>query len=84
MVGCPFGLLLSWLVINYFNRHGMDLSHFGDEMMKSFGFTNVIYPEFPVDQVMEILVIVVATAILSSLFPAIKALRLQPVEALRK
>jgi ABC-type antimicrobial peptide transport system permease subunit len=30
------------------------------------------------------LLIVVITAVLSSLFPAIKALRLQPVEALRK
>jgi putative ABC transport system permease protein len=84
LAGCPFGLLFSWITINYFSRKGMDLSIFGKDMMASFGFTNVIYPEFPFDKVLEILMIVVTTAILSSLFPAIKALRLRPVEALRK
>lgn len=84
LAGSPFGLLFAWIVITYFNRKGMDLSGMGEEMMSSFGFTNVIYPEFPFDKVMEMLLIVLATAILSSLFPAIKALRLRPVEALRK
>jgi ABC-type lipoprotein release transport system permease subunit len=84
LAGCPFGLFGSWLVINYFNRNGMDLSFFGEEMMSSFGFTNIIFPEFPYEHVTGILLIVVATAILSSLFPALKALRLSPVEALRK
>lgn len=84
VAGCPFGLLLSWFTINYFNRTGMDLSFFGDEMMSSFGFTSFIYPEFPFDKIIGMLLIVVITALLSSLFPAIKALRLRPVEALRK
>lgn len=84
VAGCPVGLIGSWLVIDYFNRKGMDLSFFGEEMMSSFGFTNIIFPEFPYEQVVVILLIVVATAILSSLFPALKALRLSPVEALRK
>ncbi len=84
LAGSPFGLLFAWMVITYFNRKGMDLSVMGEEMMSSFGFTNVIYPEFPFDKVPEMLLIVVTTAILSSLFPAIKALRLRPVEALRK
>ena len=84
LAGSPFGLLFAWIAITYFNRKGMDLSGMGEEMMSSYGFTNVIYPEFPFDKVMEMLMIVLATAILSSLFPAIKALRLRPVEALRK
>lgn len=84
IAGCPFGLTGSWLVIDYFKRNGLDLSFFGDEMMSSFGFTNIIFPEFPYEHVVGILLIVVATAILSSLFPALKALRLSPVEALRK
>ena len=62
----------------------MDLSIFGDEMMSSFGFTKFVYPEFPFDKVTGMLLIVIVTAMLSSLLPAIKALRLRPVEALRK
>lgn len=84
LVGCPFGLMFSWFAIDYFNRKGMDLSIFGDEMMSSFGFTKIVYPEFPFDKLAGMLFIVVATALLSSLLPAIKALRLSPVEALRK
>jgi len=84
LAGCPFGLIGTWLAVNYFNRNGMDLSFFGEEMMSSFGFTNIIYPEFPYEHVTGILLIVVATALVSSLFPAIKALQLNPVEALRK
>jgi len=82
--GCPFGLLISWLLIDYFNHKGIDLSVFGDEMMSSFGFSKYVYPEFPFDKVIGMLLIVVATALLSSLLPAIKALRLSPVDALRK
>lgn len=84
LAGCPFGLVLSWFAIDHFNRHGMNLSIFGDEMMSSFGFSPLVYPEFPYDKVIGMLFIVVVTALLSSLLPAIKALRLRPVEALRK
>ena len=84
VAGCPFGVGLSWVAITYFNRSGMDLSFFGDEMMSKFGFSSFIYPEFPLDKITGMLLIVMMTALLSSLFPAIKALRLRPVEALRK
>jgi len=73
LAGCPFGLVLSWFAIDHFNRNGMNLSIFGDEMMSSFGFSTFVYPEFPFDKVIGMLFIVVATALLSSLLPAIKA-----------
>jgi len=84
LAGTPIGVLIGWLATNYFNRNGLDLSGMGKEMMSSFGFSNIIYPEFPADKILGVMLIVFATAILSCLFPAIKALRLQPVEALRR
>lgn len=84
LAGCPFGLVFSWFTINYFSRTGIDLTVFGDEMMSSFGFTSFVYPEFPMNKVAGMLIIVVTIAILSSLFPAFKSMRLSPVEALRK
>jgi putative ABC transport system permease protein len=54
------------------------------EMMSSFGFGTMIYPEFPTEKLSGILLIVIGTALISCLFPAIKALKLQPVEALRR
>ena len=68
----------------YYNIHGLNLSGMGREMMSSFGFNAMIYPEFPADKLIGVLLIVIATALVSCLFPAIKALKMQPVEALRR
>ena len=84
LCGTPIGLATSWLAINYFNKNGLDLSGMGKELMSSFGYSTIIYPEFPSDKIIIVLLIVIITAVVSCLFPALKALRLQPVEALRR
>ena len=84
LVGTPVGLFIGWLATSYYNKHGLDLSGMGRDMMSSFGFSTMVYPEFPADKLAGILIIVTGTAILSCLFPAIKALRLRPVDALRR
>jgi ABC-type lipoprotein release transport system permease subunit len=81
--GTPIGIFSSWTVISYFNQKGINLSGMGNEMMKSFGFGSMIYPEFPTDKILNVFLIVFFTALISCLFPALKVLRLQPVEALR-
>ncbi len=82
--GVPVGILSAWGAIQYFQKNGLDLSSDSEEMMRSFGFSTMIYPEFPAEQLAGVLFIVVGTALVSCLFPAIKALRLKPVEALRR
>lgn len=84
LAGFPIGLLLSWLTIAFFNRHGIDMSAFRGELMKSYGFSQVTYPEFPIEQLPDVIFIVLFTALFSGIFPALKALRLKPVDALRK
>lgn len=84
LAGFPFGLFFSWTTIAYFNRVGINLSAFREELMKSFGFSQIIYPEFPSEQLTKVVLIVVSTALISGLFPALKALSLKPVDALRK
>ncbi|MDP4147939.1 MAG: FtsX-like permease family protein [Bacteroidota bacterium] len=84
LAGTPAGLLLAWGTTLYISKHGIDTASYAGEVMGSFGYSSVIYPEFPADQLIAVMGIVAATAILSAIFPAVKALRLQPVEALRK
>jgi ABC-type lipoprotein release transport system permease subunit len=82
--GTPFGIFLSWMLINYYSLHGLDFSGYGKEMMSSFGFKTMVYPVFPWAQLTTIIAMVFITAMLSSLLPALKAIRLQPVAAMRK
>jgi len=82
--GTPIGIFLAWGIISYFNKRGLDLSGMGREMMSSFGFNTLVYPEFPGEKLLGILLIVVSTAIISCLFPAARALKLKPAHALRR
>lgn len=84
LAGTPVGIFIGWATTAYFNKHGLDLAGMGREMMSSFGFGTMIYPEFPTEKLSGVLLIVIGTALISCLFPAIKALKLQPVEALRR
>ncbi|WP_276370222.1 FtsX-like permease family protein [Chryseolinea sp. H1M3-3] len=84
IAGAPIGLLISWLVIQYFGKVGIDISSFAGEAMSSFGYSSIVYPEFPASRMLGIIIIVVGTALVSSLFPSIKALKLQPADALRQ
>lgn len=84
MVGIPVAILVGWLVVDYFHRKGLDLSGMGEEMMKSFGFENLIYPGFPVEKLPAIILLVFISALLASVFPAVKSLRIDPARALQK
>lgn len=83
MVGCPAGILPGVLTVVYFNRSGIDLSTFM-EALSSFGWDFMVYPSLEAGQVLTIIGLVVLTALLSSLFPARRALMLKPSEAIRK
>ena len=84
IAGTPIGLLATYLITGHYQKHGLDLSGMGKDMMASFGFDTTIYPSFPWEKLIIILILVVGTALLSCLLPALKALRLKPVEALRR
>jgi ABC-type lipoprotein release transport system permease subunit len=84
IAGTPVGLLAAYLITGHYQKHGLDLSGMGKDMMASFGFDTTIYPSFPWEKLIIILILVVGTALLSCLLPALKALRLKPVEALRR
>ena len=83
LAGCPFGLLLSMVTVYYTGKYGLDLSAF-KESLSSFGFSTLIYPRLEWNHYVTMMGMVAATALLSSLFPARKALSLKPAEAIRK
>ncbi|MFN7116166.1 MAG: ABC transporter permease [Saprospiraceae bacterium] len=83
VVAAPFGLLLGSLTIAYFNKNGLNLSAYS-ETLQMYGMSNVIYFSVNPDIYWQVPLSVAFTAVLASLYPAWKAIRLQPVEAIRK
>jgi ABC-type lipoprotein release transport system permease subunit len=84
LVGVPVGMAVSWLGLDYSSKAGIDISSISGAAMSGFGFESIIYPRFPKAQVGSVVTIVFVTALLSSVFPSLKAMRLQPADALRQ
>lgn len=84
MVGCPPGLLIAWATITYFSRHGIDISSFAGNAMANFGFGTVMYPSLPTSIYIQIILMVAVCALLSAIFPAMKAIRLNPAETMKR
>jgi ABC-type lipoprotein release transport system permease subunit len=83
LVGCPVGLAIAWITVEWLGKTGMDLSSIAGNVMKGFGYAAVIYPILPLEKFGQIILLTAGTALLASVFPAWKALRLRPAEAIR-
>lgn len=81
--GVPVGILFTHITVEYFHKYGIDLSIFSEGMAR-FGFSNIIHTELEPSNYLPVSVMTVGAAILSSLYPAYKALKLKPAVAIQK
>jgi putative ABC transport system permease protein len=83
IIGSPTGLLVGWLTVTVLGKTGINISMFS-EGLASFGFSSMIYPALDQEKYVIIVTMCLITAILSAIYPAYKALQLNPSEAIRK
>lgn len=83
LAGAPLGLLLGGLTIHYFKVKGLDLSAFAKSLNQYGMGTDIRFDADP-GVYWQTAIMLVVTAFLASLYPAWKAIRLKPVEAIRK
>jgi len=82
LVGAVVGMLAGWLIVEVLGKSGIHFSTWG-EGFEAIGFAATVYPVITPSFFIIITVMVIFTAIISSVWPARKALKLIPVEALR-
>ena len=73
-------LLISWAFVTHFGAIGIDLGGAYDD----YGFSSIVYPYLDSASYIEVTYMVVIMAVGAAIYPAIKALKLKPVEAIRK
>jgi ABC-type lipoprotein release transport system permease subunit len=82
LVGAFLGITLAFTSIAYLSKHGLNLSIWS-EGLEAIGYDPIVYFQLDTSYLVQVVVMVVVTGILASILPAIKALKLNPADALR-
>ncbi len=83
IIASPVGLIISYLTISYYRSVGVDLTNYSDAL-ESFGYASILYPFVAQETYMIVTIGVIFTAFIGAMYPAWKAVKLNPVEALHK
>ncbi|MBN2892025.1 MAG: ABC transporter permease [Bacteroidales bacterium] len=82
LTGGVVGMIIGAAVSLYFGKVGIDISAYSSAM-ESFGLDTMMYPSLSLGFFVGITILVILTGILSAIYPARRALKLNPSEALR-
>jgi ABC-type antimicrobial peptide transport system permease subunit len=83
MTGAVIGMAISYGLIWYTGKTGLDLTSMYQEGFEAIGFSPMIYPAIGWESFFQLILLVVLTGVLASIYPARKAIKLNPSEALR-
>jgi putative ABC transport system permease protein len=82
LTGAVIGVLISVGTIYWFGKTGINLSMIAAGT-NALGYSSIVYPTLGADFYLQLAVMVIVIAVIAGLFPARKAIRLKPAEAVR-
>ena len=80
LIALPFGLITSYIIVEYYSVVGIDLSVV-EAGLENFGVGTRLYFKVPNEEYFYVSLMVFFISIFSSIFPSIRALKINPVEA---
>ncbi len=82
VVGTIGGIILGYGINSLFLANGIDLRWFA-ESLSAFGVGAIIYPQVSLNNFVQIIVIIPLVSVVGAIYPALKAIKLEPVSAIR-
>lgn len=82
VVGGIVGIVVSILFTWHFGNVGIDISEVA-QGFESLGYSSVMHPVLELIDYIEVIIMVIITGIIASIFPTIRALKMKPAEAVR-
>lgn len=82
VTGAVLGMILGMGIVNFFAERGIDFGIWA-EGFEAVGYSSMVYPFVTADVYVGITVMVFITGIIASIWPARRALKLNPAEAVR-
>lgn len=83
ITGAVCGMIAGTSTIALFARRGIDLTAVGGDSLNAYGFEAIVYPNIEHQVFAMLTIMVVLTALFTGIYPALKAIRLKPAEAVR-
>jgi ABC-type lipoprotein release transport system permease subunit len=82
LIGAVIGMIISYILIQITGNAGINLAQ-SAEGFEALGYSAIVYPKISAGFFVIVTILIIITGILSSIYPAMKALKLNPVEAIR-
>jgi len=83
LTGGAAGIVISTIVVMLLNNTGIDFRALYGEGFADIGFSAIVYPVLGLDNLFGTTVLVIITGIVASIYPARKAIKLNPADAVR-
>jgi putative ABC transport system permease protein len=82
LIGGVAGMFVGWIAILLSAKNGINFAQYA-QGMEALGYSAHVYPEIGAGFFLLGTILIIFTGIISSVYPALKALKLNPVEAIR-